>query len=142
MDIQSLDSLDEFSPELSVAILSEVAHSDGLDAQEQAILAQYAVRFEVDLDALPSVPAELSVVSWSTRVLVYRDACMLASADGVVSPAEEAHLASLAGRMALPPGVTESVRAWVRDYANLLERLDGLLSGPGADATPDGDGVS
>ena len=60
MDIQSLDSLDEFSPELYVAILSEVAHSDGLDAQEQAILAQYAVRFEVDLDALPSVPAELS----------------------------------------------------------------------------------
>ena len=89
MDIQSLDSLDEFSPELYVAILSEIAHSDGLDAQEQAILAQYAARFEVDLDALPNVPGELSGVSWSTRVLVYRDACMLASADGVVSPAEE-----------------------------------------------------
>ncbi len=142
MDIHSLDFVDGFSPELYVAILSEVAHSDGLDAQEQAILAQYAARFDVDLTALPNIPEELSGVSWSTRVLVYRDACMLASADEVVSPAEEAHLASLAGRLALPPGVTESVRTWVRDYANLLERLDELLSGPGADASPGGDGAS
>lgn len=138
MDIHSLDSLDEFSPELYVAILSEVAHSDGLDAEEQAILAQYAARFEVDLDALPNVPADLSDVSWSTRVLVYRDACMLASADGSVSPREVAHLADLASRMALPPGVTESVRVWVRDYGSLLERLDELLSGPGADAAAGG----
>ena len=88
MDIHSLDSLVEFSPELYVAILSEVAHSDGLDAEEQAILAQYASRFEVDLHALPDVPADLSNVSWSTRVLVYRDSCMLASSDGSVSSAE------------------------------------------------------
>ena len=74
MDIHCLDSLDRFAPELYVAILSEVARSDGLDAQEQAILAQYASRFEVDLNALPEVPAELSDIPWSTRVLVYRDA--------------------------------------------------------------------
>ena len=140
MDVLSLDSLAEFSPELYVAILSEVAHSDGLDAEEQAILAQYAAQFEVDLDALPDVPADLSDVSWSTRVLVYRDACMLAWADGSVSPAEEAHLADLASRMALPPGVTESVRVWVRDYGNLIERLDALLSVPGADAAASGGG--
>ena len=121
-------SLDEFSPELYVAILSEVAHSDGLDAEELAILAQYASRFEVDLDALPDIPADLSDVSWSTRILIYRDACMLASADGSISSAEETHLADLASRMALPSGVTESVRAWVRDYGNLLERLDDLLN--------------
>ena len=140
MDVLFLDSLSEFSSELYVAILSEVAHSDGLDAEEQAILAQYASRFEVDLDALPDVPADLSDVSWSTRVLVYRDACMLASADGSVSPAEEVHLASLASRMALPPDVTESVRVWVRDYGNLLDRLDDLLSIPGADAAASGGG--
>ena len=128
MDNHSLDFLDEFSPELYVAILSDVAHSDGLDVEEQAILAQYASRFEVDLDALPDVPADLSDVSWSTRVLVYRDACMLALADGSVSSAEETHLAGLANRMALPPGVAETVRAWVRDYGNLIERLDDLLS--------------
>ena len=128
MDNHFLDSLDEFSPELYVAILSEVAHSDGLDAEEQAILMQYAAQFDVDLDALPDVPADLSDVSWSTRVLVYRDACMLASADGSVSPAEEAHLEGLANGMALPPGVTKSVRAWVRDYGSLLEQLDDLLS--------------
>ena len=140
MDVLSHDSLDEFAPEFYVAILSEVAHSDGLDAEEQVILAQYASRFQVDLDALPDVPADLSDVSWSTRVLVYRDACMLASSDGSVSPDEEAHLAGLASRMALPPGVTESVRVWVRDYGSLLERLDELLSSPGADAAAGGGG--
>ena len=140
MDVLTLDSLDEFSLELYVAILSEVAHSDGLDADEQAILAQYASRFEVDLDALPDVPAELSDLSWNMRILVYRDACMLASADGSVSPGEEAHLAGLASRMALPPAVTERVRAWVRDYGNLLERLGDLLSGPGANVVRRGDG--
>jgi len=138
MDNHSLDSLDEFSPELYVAILSEVAHSDGLHAEEQAILAQYAAQFEVDLNDLPDVPANLSDVSWSTRVLVYRDACMLASADGSVSPREEAHLADLASRMALPPGVTDAVRVWVRDYGSLLERLDDLLNGPGAEAVTGG----
>ena len=140
MDVLSLDSLDEFSPELYVAILSDVAHSDGLDAKEQAILAQYAARFEVDLDALPDVPADLSDVSWSTRILVYRDACMLTSADGSVSPAEVTHLADLASRMALPTDVAESVRSWVRDYGNLLERLDDLLSGPRANVVRRGDG--
>ena len=85
MDVLSLDSLDEFSPEFYVAILSEVAHADGLDAEEQALLAQYASRFEVDLNTLPDVPAELSDVPLSTRILVYRDACMLASTDGSVS---------------------------------------------------------
>lgn len=140
MVVLSLDSLDEFSPEFYIAILSEVAHADGLDAEEQAILAQYASRFEVDLDALPQVPAELSDVPWSTRVLVYRDACMLALTDGSVSPAEETHLTDLANRMALPPGVIESVRTWVSDYGNLLVRLDDLLSGPGANVVARGDG--
>ena len=84
-------------------------------------------------EALPDVPADLSDVSWSTRILIYRDACMLASADGSVSSAEEIHLADLASRMALPSGVTESVQAWVRDYGHLLERLDDLLSRRRAD---------
>ena len=139
MDILSLNSLDEFSPEHYVAILSQVAHSDGLDAEEQAILEQYASRFDVDLNALPDVPVDLSTISWSTRILVYRDACMLALADGSVSSVEEAHLADLASRMLLPQGVTESVRVWVRDYGNLLERLDDLLCDPHANGAPGGD---
>ena len=139
MDILSLNSLDEFSPEHYVAILSQVAHSDGLDAEEQAILEQYASRFDVDLNALPDVPVDLSTISWSTRILVYRDACMLALADGSVSSVEEAHLAGLASRMLLPQGVTESVRVWVRDYGNLLERLDDLLCDPHANGAPGGD---
>ena len=138
MDIISFDSLDEFSPEHYVAILCEVAHSDGLDAEERAILEQYASRFDVDLNALPDVPVDLSTISWSTRILIYRDACMLALADGSVSSVEEAHLADLASRMLLPQGVTESVRVWVRDYGNLLERLDDLLSGPDANGGPGG----
>ena len=138
MDILSLNSLDEFSPEYYVAILSEVAHSDGLDAEERAILEQYASRFDVDLNALPDVPADLSTISWSTRILIYRDACMLALADGSVSSVEEEHLADLASRMLLPQGVTESVRVWVRDYGNLLERLDDLLSDPNTNGAPGG----
>ena len=138
MDILSLNSLDEFSPEYYVAILSEVAHSDGLDAEERAILEQYASRFDVDLNALPDVPADLSTISWSTRILIYRDACMLALADGSVSSVEEEHLADLASRMLLPQGVTESVRVWVRDYGNLLERLDDLLSNPDTNGAPGG----
>ena len=85
-----------------------------------------AARFEVDLDALRAVPADLSNVSWSTRILVYRDAFMLASADGSISLAEEAHLSDFSNRMALPPSVTESVRAWVRDYESLLIVLEFL----------------
>ena len=65
---------------------------------------------------------------------------MLASTDGSVSPAEETHLADLANRMALPLGFVESVWVWVRDYGNLLERLDDLLSGPGANVVPRRDG--
>ena len=138
MDNLDLGALDEFSPEHYVAILSQVAHSDGLDSEERAILEQYASRFDVDLNALQDVPADLSTISWSTRILIYRDACMLALADGSVSPAEEAHLAALASRMLLPQGVTESVRVWVRDYGDLLERLDALLSGPDANDAPGG----
>ena len=65
---------------------------------------------------------------------------MLSLADGSYSSVEEAHLADLANRLVLPQSVTESVRLWVRDYGNLLERLDGLLSEPDANATPGGDG--
>ena len=65
---------------------------------------------------------------------------MLVLTDGSVSPAEETYLTELADRMALPLGVIESVRAWVRDYGNLLERLDDLLSGPGAHVVRRGDG--
>ena len=63
---------------------SEVGHADGLDAEEQAIIAQYASRFEVERNALADVPAELSDVPWSTCVPIYRDAYMLASTDGSI----------------------------------------------------------
>lgn len=127
MNLGSPAFLDGFSPEHYVAILSEIAHSDGVDAEEQAILEQYASQFGVDLDALPRVPADLSGVSWGTRVLVYRDAFMMALADGTSSSEEEEQLAELAERMKLPESATESVQVWVRDYVALLERLDELL---------------
>ena len=38
MKLLSPDSLDEFSPEHYVAILADIAHSDGIDPEEQAIL--------------------------------------------------------------------------------------------------------
>ena len=128
MKILSPDSFDEFSPEQYVAILADIAHSDGIDPEEQAILDRYASQFGVDLDSLPSIPSDLSGISWSTRVLIYRDAFMLALADGTSSSIEEDRLAELATRMGLPDGTIETVRAWVRDYGALLEEFHNLLA--------------
>lgn len=119
--------LEGFSPESYVATLSSVAHSDGLHPDEQEMLEQHASRLGVDLDALPDVLEDLSNLPWVTRILVYRDAYMLALADGSLSSEEDEYLVELAGRMELPPGKTESIRVWVRDYAELLERFDGIL---------------
>lgn len=127
MKLLSPDLQDQFSPEHYLAILANIAHSDGIDPEEQAILERYASQFDVDLDALPNVPTDLSEVSWSTRVLIYRDAFMLALADGTSSSMEEEQLAELAMRMRLPDSTTEAVRGWVRDYGALLERLHDLL---------------
>ena len=128
MKLLSLDSLDGFSPELYVAILADIAHSDGIDPEEQAILERYASQFGVELNALPSVPAELSEVSWPTRVLIYRDAFMLALADGTSSSMEEDRLAELATKMRLPDGTTAAIRTWAVDYGDLLERFHDLLA--------------
>lgn len=121
------ETLEGFSPELYVATLSRVAHSDGLHPDEQAMLEQHASRFGVDLGVLPDVPEDLSNLPWATRILVYRDAYMLGLADGSFSSKEEEHLAQLAGRMNLSTEITDSVHAWIRDYEALLERFDTIL---------------
>ena len=123
----TVNPLDAFSPELYVATLSRVAHSDGLHPAEQEILEQHASQFGIDLDDLPDVPEDLSNLPRATRILVYRDAYMLALADGSSSTAEEEYLAELAGRMSLHAETTESIRVWVRDYGALLERFEELL---------------
>ena len=120
-------TLEGFSPELYVATLSKVAHSDGLHPDEQEMLEQHASRFGVDMDVLPDVPEDLSNLPWATRILVYRDAYMLALADDSFSSEEKEHLAELAGRMKLSPGKTDSIHIWVRNYGELLERFDGIL---------------
>ena len=121
-------TLEEFSPELYVATLSKVAHSDGLHPDEKEMLEQHAARFGVDLDTLPDVPEDLSNLPWATRILVYRDAYMLALADGSFSTIEDEHLAELAGRMKLSAAKTDAIHIWVRNYGELLERFDEILS--------------
>ena len=120
-------TLEEFSPDLYVATLSKVAHSDGLHPDEQEMLEQHASRLGVDLDALPDIPEDLSNLPWATRILVYRDAYMLALADGSFSTAEDEHLAELAGRMKLSTAKTDSIHVWVRNCGELLERFDRIL---------------
>lgn len=120
-------TLEGFSPELYVATLSKVAHSDGLHPDEQEMLEQHASRLSVDLDALPDLPEDLSNLPWATRILVYRDAYTLALADDSFSSEEEVHLAELAGRLKLSREKVDSIHGWVRDYENLLEQLDGIL---------------
>lgn len=124
------DPLDDLSPPLYVATLSEIAHVDGLHPAERELLDQYAAHFGVDLNNLPEVPRDLSALPWATRVLVYRDAVTLALADEM-SPEEEQHLEDLAQRMELPAEIAAAVFAWVRDYEELLERLDALIRNRG-----------
>ena len=121
--------LDGFSPDLYVATLSKLAHSDGLDSNEQDILNHHSERFGIDLGNLPDVPEDLTELPWTTRVLVYRDAVMLAFADEYVSSEEREYLADLAERMNIPTETAESISKWVEDYGELLERLDALVSG-------------
>ena len=121
------DPLAGFSPEQYVAALSEVAHSDGLHPTEMAILEEHAERFGIDLGRLPALPGDLSDLPATTRVLVYRDAYMLAMADGDVSGLEGRRLEDLAARLVLTPANTESIRKWVHDYSTLLDRLGELM---------------
>lgn len=121
------DPLEGFSPELYVAALSEVAHSDGLHAAEMAILEEHAERFGIDLDRLPALPDDLSDLPAATRVLVYRDAYMLAMADGDVSGSEEERLEKLARRLILTSDNTDSIREWVHGYSMLLDRFEEVL---------------
>ena len=121
--------LDGFSPELYIATLSKLAHSDGLHPSERDLLDHHAEQFGIDLSDLPEVPEDLTELPWPTRVLVYRDAVMLALADEHVSAEEREYLANLAERMKIPAKTAESISEWVTDYGELLERLDALVSG-------------
>ena len=121
------DPLDGLSPSLYVATLSEIAHVDGLHPAERELLDQHAAHFGVDLDNLPAVPRDLSALPWATRVLVYRDAVMLARVDEM-SAEEERYLRDLGDRMGLPAETVAAVATWVADCDALLDRLDALIS--------------
>ena len=120
-------SLDGFSPELYIATLSKLAHSDGLHPNERDLLDHHAERFDIDLGALPDVPEDLTEVPWATRVLVYRDAVMLALADEHVSIEEREYLSDLAERVKIPTPTADSISAWAKDYGALLKRLEVLI---------------
>lgn len=122
--------LEGFAPDLYLATLSEVAHSDGLHPIEEELLRQQAANFGLSLDDLPTVPRDLSDLPWTTRIVVYRDALMLAYADAeTLSPQEQQYLADLARRMGLPAARTDAIAAWTKDYGDVLDRF-GLLLQP------------
>ena len=73
------------------------------------------------------MPEDLTKVPWATRVLVYRDAVMLALADEHVSSEEHEYLADLAERMKISAATADSISVWVQDYGALLERLEALI---------------
>ncbi len=123
-------SLEGFSPELYIAALARLAHSDGIHPSEQEILTQQAESFSIDVDDLPDVPEDLTELPWATRVLVYRDAVMLSIADESTSDEEREYLANLATRMDMSDETADSISAWVQDYGDLIERLDALVTGP------------
>ncbi|MBA2661586.1 MAG: hypothetical protein H0U74_04785 [Bradymonadaceae bacterium] len=123
--------LEGFSAEFYLATLSEVAHSDGLHPIEEELLRQQATSFGVNFDELPQVPHDLSQIPWATRVLVYRDALMLAYADhDVLSPQEVEYLGQLVNRMQLPDNVVSEIGTWVISYEKLLDGMMSLLEEP------------
>ena len=81
---------DGFSPELYIATLAKLAHSDGIHSDEKDILDQHAARFGIELGSLPDVPEDLtelpcgyactgfivmpSCCRWRTRTRVMRSA--------------------------------------------------------------------
>ena len=121
------NSLDGFSPDLYIATLSKLAHSDGLHPNEQDLLDHHAQRFGIDLSTLPDVPEDLTEVPWATRLLVYRDAVIFALADEHVSGEEREYLAELAERMKISAQIADSISMWAKDCGALLERLEALI---------------
>ena len=119
--------LDGFSPELYIATLSELAHSDGLHPKEKDLLDHQAERFDIDLAALADLPEGLTELPWATRVPIYRDAVMLALADEHVSIEEREYLSDLAERMKIPAPTADSISVWAEDYGALPEQLEALI---------------
>lgn len=118
--------LEGFSPEQYLSTLVKVAHLDGLHPSEEALLNQQAINLGIDLNSLPDVPDDLSKLPWATRILVYRDAFMLAQADGIISAKEQVYLSELAGRLQLREEIVNDIVAWTEDYSHLLTRLEKL----------------
>ncbi|MBE9098985.1 hypothetical protein [Vacuolonema iberomarrocanum] len=120
--------LESFSADLYLSTLAQVAHSDGLHPDEEAILREQAANFGLDILSLPDVPHNLAELPWTTRVLVYRDAFMLAHTDEKLSDEENSYLMELARRLDLPVMTVNEIKSWVSDYDALLSRLNQILS--------------
>ena len=119
--------VDGFSPELYLATLVKVAHSDGLHPTEEVFLKERAENFGLDLNNLPPIPDDLSQLPASTRIFLYRDALMLAYADGHLSEQEENYLAQLAQKMGLSEKTTIDIKEWINDFSNLLDRMENII---------------
>lgn len=122
--------LEGFAPEFYLAILREVAYADGLQPIEEELLQQQASGLGVDLEDLPQVPQDLSQIPWATRILVYRDALMLANADDKLSPEEVEYLSTLARRLGLSSKITQQIEDWLKSYEEVLDSLVVLLQEP------------
>ena len=115
-------------PDVYLATLFELAHSDGLHDLERVMLEERAAVLGVDLSNLPDVPEDLSGMPWATRVLVYRDAIVLAYADGEKSVEETTHLEMLRQKLAISETRASEIEQWVGDQSDLLDRFAALLS--------------
>lgn len=124
--------IEGFSPELYLATLVEVAHSDGLHPAEEVFFQQRAESFGLNLTNLPKVPDDLSQIPASTRVFLYRDALMLAYADGHLSEKEEEYLVQLAQKMRLSEKIILEIKDWINDFSNLLDRMENIIKESGS----------
>ena len=118
--------------------LFAIAAIDDLVAAEEALIVSYAETLGA-ADLVPAAREAAGGASLSSLILnlsdshirrcLFRDAVMVAHADGRVSTEEEAALSKLAAVLELTPTSAANIAAWVQDDIAHTRRLGEVLGG-------------
>ncbi|HOU94089.1 MAG TPA: hypothetical protein PLU22_23725 [Polyangiaceae bacterium] len=116
-----------------VGALQDIAESDGLHAEEQALIAELVADYNLDLGDQATVakvsPAELAraLVDPTLRKLAVQTGVMVAMADGAISDVERARVIDYAGALGFDDAAYATIEAvivaWMRsgDAAPMFE---------------------
>ncbi len=119
-------SLEGFHAHEYLAALVAVAQTDGLSEPVLGFLENQASFLGLSLDSfLESSEFEFSELidqPLPTRMAVIRDCVLLASVDGNYSKNESAHVRALAAQVNIDADSVSQLEAWIRDYAEVVDR--------------------